>query len=206
MIQAAHNLSGRWFFNHYASFMIKRDFKQVVIENEFKNPKGPLIAIGNHSTWWDGFICLYLNNLYFKRNFYVMMLEEELEKRKFLRRAGAFSIKKGDRSSVESLEYAASILRNNQNLLLLYPQGKIISQYDSEIIFEQGWFRILKILDKAVHSVFFVALTDYFSDRKPTLYVYMTNYLISPVNAPEDVQLAFHSFYNECVEKQNKRV
>ncbi len=75
------------------------------------------------------FIAQRVNNLVFKRKMHVMMLEEELHKRSFLRKLGAFSIRKNSLSALHSLKYATKILSKPKNLLLLFPQGSFQSAH-----------------------------------------------------------------------------
>jgi hypothetical protein len=51
------------------------------------------------------------------------MPEEQLATRMFLNKAGAFSIKPGSRSAIESLNYASSLLYEPENLVVVFPQG-----------------------------------------------------------------------------------
>ncbi|MBP6977169.1 MAG: lysophospholipid acyltransferase family protein [Bacteroidales bacterium] len=203
MIRAQHTLFHTSFFRLYTQWMIRHHFSSVTIKSDLTIRDLPVLLIGNHFSWWDGFIANYLNCKIFKRDFYIMMLEEQLKQRMFLSRAGAFSIAKGKRSMVETISYAADILQNKNNLLVLYPQGKFQSIHDQPIVFEKGYFIILKkALESGFQLVFYVALTDYFSFRKPLLMIYLKEQPFSSAISAADLEALYHEFYMEAVGQQ----
>ena len=83
--------------------MLHRHFREIRYRGQFQDRGKAILLIANHFTWWDGFIQGVLNQNRFQRNFYVMMLEEQLRKFPILRTTGAFSIRKHSRSMLESL-------------------------------------------------------------------------------------------------------
>ena len=131
-----------------------------------------------------------------------MMLEEQLENRLFLNKTGAFSIKKSSRSLTESLAYSSEILSNSNNLLLLFPQGKIETLYTRNFVFERGIERILKELPEAPLVYFLVDLVDFFSQQKPSLFI--RTKLFEGDFSKEGIQEAYNRFFDECVAKQTE--
>ena len=144
MIPAKPTFRGRLFWNTFVRVSMKVAFKEVIIEGERINPEHSIVLIGNHISWWDGFFALYLNQHIFNKQYYVMMLEKELRKQRFMRQGGAFSIEPGSRSMVRSFAYTQELLASPQNLVTIFPQGKIHSQYETAISFQPG---IGKMLD-----------------------------------------------------------
>ena len=157
--------------------------------------------IGNHFSWWDGFIAYRLNDLFLHKKFHVMMLEEQLTPRMFLNKAGAFSIKRGSRSVIESLRYASSLLHEPENLVVVYPQGTITSLHSRPVKFEKGTERILDGASKRLMILFYVALPDWFSEKKPGLTVRVTEYPSTDRSA-SSLEEAYNRFFNECISKQ----
>lgn len=203
MIRARHKAFWVWFFRMYSLFMIRRHFASVTIKGDWADRDLPVLLIGNHFSWWDGFIANYLNIKIFKKTFHVMMLEDQLRKRMFLSRAGAFSIAKGKRSMVETFSYAVDILKNKKNLLVIYPQGKFQSVHDRPIIFENGYFAILKkVMGSGFQLVFYVALTDYFSERKPMLTIHVKEQLLTSAISSADLESMYNEFYQEASGQQ----
>ncbi len=72
------------------------------------------------------------------------MLEEQLRKHMYLNKAGGFSVRKGSRSIVESLGYTAELLNDKNNLVLMFPQGRIESMHKQDFVFEKGIEYVLK--------------------------------------------------------------
>jgi len=204
MIRARHNLAYTAFFRFYTRWKLKRHFHHLSEELELPDGKKPLLLIANHFSWWDGFICFYLNDLYFKKKFHVMMLEEELGKRMFLHRAGAFSIRKSTRSVVESVRYSSSVLSSPGNLLLMYPQGQFQSQYEHDLRFEKGIEKILNGCSADPEILFNVNLVEYFQHPSPTLYIRTRIYTGERTTAA--MEAAFREFRASCISCQKKKI
>jgi 1-acyl-sn-glycerol-3-phosphate acyltransferase len=221
MITAKHSPGYVTFFNWYSRFMIHKEFRRVNIIGDVKPDSRSILLIGNHFSWWDGFFATYLNYRMFHKKLHVMMLEEELEKRLFLNKAGAFSVKKGGRSVIESLNYASEILKDPVNLLIMYPHGEIASQHNRSVQFEKGIGKILKGLhitnssprlgggreggsglhgiEDVVQIVFYIALIDYFSHRKPGLNIYLEELKFDGLIAVADIEKEFNAFHESSV-------
>jgi 1-acyl-sn-glycerol-3-phosphate acyltransferase len=186
--------------------MIHRHFSKVVMKGEFNDRGLPVLLIGNHFSWWDGFIANYLNSEIFHRRFHIMMLEEQLRKRMFLNKTGAFSIQKSSRSVIDSLAYAAELLKERKNLVVLYPQGQFQSVYDRQIKFEKGFVSIpQKVSETGLQLTFYIALIDYFSQRKPLLSLHIREYSIAPQFTAHDLETAYNEFFLTCI-KQHKQL
>jgi protoporphyrinogen oxidase len=83
----------------------------------------------------------------------------------------------------------------------MYPQGKIQSMHEPDFKFERGLEHILKKLQNPVQVIFMVSLVDFFSSDKPGLYLYLQEYTENEFKT-ENIQLAFSTFYQICIEKQ----
>ncbi len=204
MIKARHT---RWFqtvFGIYMSWAFRRNFKRIDIIGDVKDKGLPILAIGNHMSWWDGFWILDINNKLFQRKFHVMMLEEQLRKNLFLSRLGAFSIKRKSKSASQSIRYAGSLLGSKNNLLLLFPQGKIQSQHQFPFVFEKGWERIFSQNDNPIQVLMIANILDYQSFRKPIL----KQYLYSPEKTTgfncDELEAQYNAFYKDCIKNQTR--
>lgn len=202
IIKSRHRLFFTWFFRIYSIQMIRWHFRKVTINGEFQDRGLPVMLIGNHFSWWDGFIANFLNIKVFHRKFHVMMLEEQLNSRRFLNKAGAYSIKRGSRSVIESMQYTVGLLSNAENLVVLYPQGVFESQYLRPVSFEKGVSTIIARVTNEVQLVFYVALVDYFSYRKPSLSVYLREVPREIALAPGSIESAYNTFLSECTWQQ----
>lgn len=202
MIKAGHHWFYESFFNWYTYFMLRKHFDGVEIDGEWKVSGEAALVIGNHFSWWDGFIALYLNRLLLKKKFHIMMLEKQLKSRMFLNKLGAFSIKPGTRSVLSSIEYTGELLQEKQNTVVMYPQGKFSSMSSPSFYFGSGVIKIMEQNPQA-EILFYVALVDYFDKPKPGLYLYLKKVTRNDV---ESIPEKFESFYKEAVKKQSMKV
>jgi 1-acyl-sn-glycerol-3-phosphate acyltransferase len=207
MLKPTATTYSRLFWKHYSRYMLHRHFHQVCVtksENFVITPQKSILLLGNHFSWWDGFIGNYLSHEISTHKFHVMMLEEQLQKNKILQTSGAFSIQRNSRDMVRSLQFATQVLENHENLLLLYPQGRIESMHNPTPTFEKGWFRIVSQLKtQATQIVFYTALVDYMQHEKPTLYLNLAQYNGSFPYDFETLKIQFLTHYETCREKQS---
>ena len=127
-----------------------------------------------------------------------MMLEEQLKKHMFFNKAGGYSVKKGSKSILETIDYTASLLADLKNMVLVFPQGKIESLYTQTIRFETGIEHIIKRLTSDIQIIFLVNLIDYFSHPKPGLYMFIKEYEGKDFTT-EKMQEEYNRFYSDCV-------
>ena len=200
MIRAQHKRFYVKFFELFSKFTLKRHFKRVEIVGDIKKPHKSILLIGNHFSWWDGFIANYLNKELWRKNFHVMMLEKELEERMFLSKSGAFSINPQTRSVIESIKYSQKILENPNSLLVLYPQGQIESMHKQAFTFQRGIEHLIQT-KAGTQLIMYVALVDYFSSAKPTLTVYLREYSSDKMDH-KSLESSFNAFYQESIKRQ----
>lgn len=188
------------FLNLYLRLILKKNFGEFILEELPKLDKNKsTLLIGNHFSWWDGIFINEINRLNFKKDIYVLMLEDQLKQNKILSKAGAFSIERKSRDMIESFNYCKDLLKKPNSLLLFYPQGEITSIHQEEVTFQKG---LTKLLNDSVQLVFYVCLPDYFSKSKPNLYFYFhipTLQLSGPITQIQD---KFNHFYRDCRRKQ----
>jgi 1-acyl-sn-glycerol-3-phosphate acyltransferase len=202
MIKARHHIFYEVFFDVYIGWKLRTQFHSHRIEGTTSAPGGSILMIGNHFSWWDGFWARRVNQQTYKRRFHIMMLEEQLKTRMFLSRMGAFSIKKNHRDAFDTLDYASDLLHDEQNLVLLFPQGKFQSVYTFPVSFEKGWFRILKHAPETTQVVFMANLIDYFEHPKPTLTTWLHTVESSMADAAS-VEATYNEFLKDAMKRQN---
>lgn len=133
-----------------------------------------------------------------------MMLEEQLKKHMFFNKTGGFSIKKGARSILETIEYTAELLTDNKNMVLIFPQGEIRSMHVSEIHFESGTENIIKRAGGNIHLIFLANILDYFSSRKPALFMNFREYSGKDFST-ETLRKEYNQFYSDCLSENIKK-
>jgi len=202
ILKAKHNFLIYPFFQFYAVKIIKRNFANIQIIGNFNEKNLPILLISNHISWWDGFWAMYLNLKILKRKFHFMMLEEQLQKFWFFNFTGGFSVNKNSKSIIETLNYTSQLLENNENMVLIFPQGKIQSINNQEIKFEKGIDRILKKTNKKVQLIFMVNLVDYFSNKKPSINMYIKEFEFENFDFGE-MQNSYNIFFKQSIDKQS---
>lgn len=160
------------------------------------------LVLMNHFSFNDGPMLHYICRKVLKKEFKVMVLEEQMKNFKALKYIGCFSVNKKSRSLVESLDYAASLLSDAKNMLGIFPQGGVFSLHLERIHFEQGLDRILKKKQQPIQVVFAVVLLDFLASFKPKANVYLTTY--DGVQNPKELEAAYNAFYQSCKQAQRK--
>ena len=146
MIYPQNNKLIRGFFRLYLPWIIRRNFNEVKFDQVGIDPDKSILLLANHYSWWDAFLLYYVFSKLCNKRLYVMVLEETMKKQIFLKYIGSFSVNRNSRQAVASINYAAELLQNPQNLVLIFPQGALHSNFVSDVKFEQG---IIKIIQKA---------------------------------------------------------
>ena len=204
MIKASHNKWYELFFHRYINVILKRHFHEINF-NPFNIEKHKsTLILANHISWWDGFFMLNVNLRYIHKKIHVMMLEEELSRRKFLSKIGAYSIKKKTRGVIESIKYTKELLEDPDNLVVVYPQGEITSLYQHDISFQKGIFSMFKNNDftnNAVHYQLIMAATmiDFASNPKPTVMINLKEYDMSKSLNAEEIEKKYQAFYRNAI-------
>ncbi|HXG83218.1 MAG TPA: lysophospholipid acyltransferase family protein [Pyrinomonadaceae bacterium] len=105
----------------------------------------PLIIYANHSSWWDGLVAFEISRKC-KLSSFIMMEERQLKKLFLFRKLGAFSVvKEIPREAVESINYAAQILKKDfRRALWIFPQGEILPNDLRPVRFFNGISRIIE--------------------------------------------------------------
>lgn len=102
-----------------------------------------------------------------------MMLEKQLEQRRWLTRIGGFSIAPGTISLAESLDYTASLLDQPGNVVVMFPQANLESLHVRTIEVKPGVAEIMKRLKGKCQLIWSSNLIDYFESLKPSVYFHL---------------------------------
>ncbi|WP_304063329.1 lysophospholipid acyltransferase family protein [Pedobacter glucosidilyticus] len=157
---------------------MRKLFNKLVIHDVKLQNQSSYLLMCNHTGFWDGFWAFYLcycaiypkqkiNGLYF------MSLKKQLQKNPWMKYFGSFSIVPHSRTYVESLSYAAEILSKPGNILLMYPQGNLESQYVRHIAIKDGICTLLPMVKGKCQLLWSSNLTEYFESLKPSIYFHM---------------------------------
>lgn len=163
-------------FALYLFPLMRRSFGHFLGQNIRTIPTQPAIFIANHSSWWDGLLFFFLNRTVWKHDIHMMMHEKNLEKYKFFRKLGAFSIdKKNPKDIIRSLQYADELLKSGKSVVL-FPQGDEFHQEIRPLTFHSG---IGYMLEKHP-EVPVISITFYYSfrhEQKPEVWIHQSDSL-----------------------------
>lgn len=193
------------FFSWYISFIIRKDFNSFQVNKVEIPADASILLLANHFSWWDGFLMYYINKKHFKKEFYVLVNEDNYLKVRFLKYLGAFAAKKGGRDVLQTLDFAATLLENPNNLLLFFPQGKLESNHLKSINFEKGVSRIARNGKSKVQIVFAATFIDYFEDRKPTAFSYLSVHKPAVYESLQVLKNAYNQHYRSALTKQTEK-
>lgn len=158
-------------FALYLFPLMRRSFSHFLGYDIRQIPRQPAIFIANHSSWWDGLLFFFLNRTVWKHDIHMMMHEKNLEKYKFFRNLGAFSIdKQNPKDIIRSLQYAEELLRQGKSVVL-FPQGDEFHQEIRPLAFHSGIGYMLEKQPK----VPVIPITFYYSfrhDQKPEVWIH----------------------------------
>lgn len=162
----------------FFSWYFKNRYNKILIRQAAIKPNHSYLLMCNHSSFWDGFLAAYisLHGIHKQqpmKALYIMSLKKQMQKNKWLKYMGSFSIAPGSRSMEESLKYAAEILDTPGNVLLFYPQGNLESNYVRHIEFKGGLADIVTQIQGDCQLIWSSNLVEYFESLKPTLYFNM---------------------------------
>ena len=90
------------------------------------------------------------------------------------------------------------MLDDPDNLVLIYPQGKLYSNFVSHVKFEKGISKIIKQAKGNFQLVFAAAFIQYVKDPKPSVTVYLKNEFVDyATKSTADLQSAYQEYYDE---------
>ena len=138
-------------------------------------PNHSILLLCNHFSWWDGLWAGHLTNIYFHRDFYIMMQEDQLKKRMYINYMGAFSINRQSKDVIKSLQYAADLLNDPDKLVTVFPQGELVSNHSEEINIERGIDYMVKKIKGNCQIIYYSAFVEYFESLKPSVYFHLLN-------------------------------
>lgn len=193
------------FFTVYINWIIRRHFHKVEFTKPNFDADKSVLLIANHLSWWDGFLFYHLSKVFFKKKFHAMVLEETMHKISFFKYLGGFSVAKNSRDMIESLDYSAELLSDPENMVVIFPQGKLYSNFVDDISFEKGAVHIAAKAKSSFQYVLAATFVENFQYKKPTANIYLKVLgvdAIVPNNLPEQYQI----YYKTAKQQQNSIV
>lgn len=167
----------QWFeslFLAYTRNLFWRRFHELKItglENLRARDKSlPLVLYANHSSWWDPLAAFVISKKA-GLDAFAMMEEKNLQKLKFFRRIGAFSVvRENPREAIKTIRYAVSLLKEKPNRAVwIFPQGEIQPNSIRPLKFYNGAAKIIEQTGKCFAAP--VAMHyEFLENWKPTAF------------------------------------
>jgi 1-acyl-sn-glycerol-3-phosphate acyltransferase len=165
-----------------AGYLVERVLKsrlnKLVINPIEIKPGHSYILLCNHFGFGDGFLGFYLAwKVILKqgqmKRLYIMSVKKQMQKNRWLRYCGSFSVEPGKVSIRESFAYAAEQLAEPGNLLLFFPQGNLESCHIRSIKFQEGIAEIIPLIKGNCQIIWTSNIIEYFESLSPSVYFNM---------------------------------
>jgi 1-acyl-sn-glycerol-3-phosphate acyltransferase len=202
MIYPKNNILFKWCVHAYVYWLTVRKFKEINFNTIEVDKDKSVLLIANHFSAWDTVVLFWINRKLLKKKFHVMMLETTAIKEPFLKYAGGFSINKTSKDMIHSLDFAAKLLNDPDNLVLIFPQGKIYSNMVSDVVFEKGVMQILKKATAKFQLIFAATFIENFDNFKPVANTSLKTGIDSNFNTILDLQDAYQQHYTQSRQQQ----
>lgn len=193
------------FIRFYIKWRVGRYFHKIQFDTIEIDRNRSILLIANHYSFWDSLILFCVGDKIFGKKFHVMVLEETLRREPFLKYGGAFSVKKNTEDVLLSLDYAAKLLNDPNNLVLIFPQGQLSPNFTPHIKFEKGVQRIIDKAQGKFQLVFAAGFIQYFKHFKPTATVYLkTESVIYASKSITELQNAYQQYFDASKQLQTE--
>jgi 1-acyl-sn-glycerol-3-phosphate acyltransferase len=190
----------------YVQYILKRNFHRINFNRVDLDSDKSVLLIANHFSWWDGLILFRVFEQLSGKRFHVMLLEETAKAQPMLKYGGAFSIQKGSRDVLKALDFAAELLEDPNNIVLIYPQGKLYSNFVNEIAFEKGILRTMEAAKDKFQLLFATTFIENFNHKKPTANVYLHVATTTAFETIEQLAQTYQQHYEASRQQQNQLV
>jgi 1-acyl-sn-glycerol-3-phosphate acyltransferase len=174
MIRNKKNFLTQAILHVYTQSLIRRTFHEFLFNTIEIDRDKSILLVANHFSFWDALIMYKVNRMMLKKKFHVMVREDTTIHLHQLKYGGAFSVNKNSRDMLESLNYAAELLNDPKNLVLIFPQGKLHSNFVEQVHFEKGLGRIIEKAGETFQLIFAATFIQYFRSKKPSITVYLS--------------------------------
>ncbi len=205
MIYPKKNIIFKTIFNAYVRWLTARHFHQISYNDTNTDHDKSVLLLANHFSGWDTFVLYHINRKLFKKSFHAMILERTMLKQPMLKYAGGFSVNKSSRDLVLSLDFAAQLLHEPGNLVLIYPQGKLYSNMVNDVVFEQGIIHIVKKAAGKFNLIFAATFIENFENFKPVANVHLKTEQQQFTDI-EQLQQAYQQHYTKARQQQTQIV
>jgi len=203
MMTARHSATFDRLFRLYNRRLLKRHFAAVRVAGleiaRSLDRRLPVICFGNHSCWWDGLIEYYIARELLDVQPLLMMEERQLQRYRFFRYLGAFSVNRDSaREAYASVQYAASVCHRPGSWLWIYPQGVMRPNDARPLHFERGAAVVAERTGTTVQMLPFAHRYEFLAEQRPEAFTLFGKPLI--VDQPIDTRALTQQMENVATE------
>jgi len=162
-------------FTWYCRRYIRRHFHSLRVSRDALPPEArglPLVVFTNHASWWDPLVGLVLKEAFFpERQLFAPMDAAMLERYRLFARLGFFGVEQQTRrGAVRFLHSSEAILRRQNSLLAVTPQGRFADARERPVRFQPG---LGHLAARAGRAVFLPMVTEFvfWEERLPEILV-----------------------------------
>jgi 1-acyl-sn-glycerol-3-phosphate acyltransferase len=204
VVRNKENFIIRWMLHSYVMRTIKRHLHKISFNEIEADPNRSILLLANHFSYWDSLILYVVNRKLFKRKYNVIVREDTTVKLQYLKYGGAFSVNKKSRDMLQSLDYAAELLHSPGNIVLIFPQGKLHSNFVDDVHFEKGVIRIMDKAEGKFQLIFAATFIQYVRSKKPDVTVYLEN--TAARKTLDELKTAYQQFFDRVKKEQTEIV
>lgn len=140
----------RWLFRRHAQSRVFGTFGSIHLHGaeHMRNAAQtrPVVAVANHSSWWDGMMLIMVSEQLVPTDAYVMMDAANLRRLPFFAGLGAFGVElTSRRDGAAAVRYAADLLDKPGRLVWVFPQGQERPAHERPLRFSSGAARIASL-------------------------------------------------------------
>jgi 1-acyl-sn-glycerol-3-phosphate acyltransferase len=205
MTKNKENALIRWVLHTYVKALVKLRFHDLVFAPVDIDPNKSILLIANHFSYWDSLIMFVVNQRLLRKKFHVMAKEDTEAPLWFVKHGGVFTVKRGSRDMLKSLDYAAALLNDPQNMVLLFPQGKLHANFVERVNFEKGVMRIIDAAGDKCQIIFAATFVQYLQHKRPTATIYLQTVPTGPLTF-EQLESSYQKFFDDNKAKQTEIV
>lgn len=189
MIPAAKSPLFEWWFARHVDARLRRSFSSLRLagaEHVVRGATaGPVVWIGNHTSWWDPLVAYHLSGRHFRLDGHAMMDARNLRRLPFFARIGAFGVDLDDPADgARSLRYAARLLSAPGRMVLIFPQGTERPITERPLGFRPGSGELARLVPRG-SVVPFAVRYEMAAEELPRIYVRFGAALTLPTARPE---------------------
>lgn len=192
---------------YFLTWLFRRRFNKMVIKDIPIKADHSYLLMCNHFSFWDGFwagyLCLHaIHKKQELKGFYIMVLKKQMQMNPWLKYFGCFSVAPGTTTVNESLAYAAELLSQPGNLLLIYPQGNLESNHVRDIVMKDGVSQIVPQVKGNCQLIWSSNFIEYFESLKPSVYFHMLDCGDNRDFNFHDLRLKINEHHKAALKKQ----